>query len=444
MKRTNRSIVVLAVAALLSTLLSNVAFGDAVADTDIHIEGTEATDTYTNTLTVDIHTHPEHCPSGGDMNAVEVAFSNSSSAGPWTVVKADGDDWPTGNCVDGAKPAATSFEWTLASGADGTRTVHVRFRHGNTSVTSADAIIVDTTAPVITDAGPTAGPDGSGGWYTVAVLNQFTASDTGGSGLADPAQAAFNVSSGSNEGAAVTIPSGTVADVAGNVADSIDSGAFKIDLSNPSIAITSHADGDTVSTDSITVVGTASDAVSGLAGVTVNGLAATLGANDAFSRVIALECGPNDITATATDNAGRQSSTDTITVNRTCGSSGDWSAVRQPINANGTSTFKAGKGVIPVKFQWLDEDGNVVKDASIAPQDAELILTRTGGAGTAGPVTENLTTGSANTGWVFRYDEADGNYVYNLSAKGLSAGTYTVEIHHDDAGSSDPYEFAVS
>lgn len=122
---------------------------------------------------------------------------------------------------------------------------------------------------------------------------------------------------------------------------------------------------------------------------------------------------------------------------------GDWSAVRQPINANGTSTFKAGKGVIPVKFQWLDEDGNVVKDANVAPQDAELILTRVSG-GTPGTVTESLTTGSANTGCVFRYDEVEGNYVYNLSAKGLSAGTYAVEIHHGDVGTSDAYLFTVA
>ena len=44
-------------------------------------------------------------------------------------------------------------------------------------------------------------------------------------------------------------------------------------------------------------------------------------------------------------------------------------------------------------------------------------------------------SGSANTGNMFRYDETDGRYIFNLSTKGFTAGTYRVYAIPDDGNS---------
>ena len=71
----------------------------------------------------------------------------------------------------------------------------------------------------------------------------------------------------------------------------------------PSIAIGSPAGGSTLSTPTVEVSGTASD-TGVLESVSVNGVAATLGAGGAWSATVPLVAGANTITATATDQAG--------------------------------------------------------------------------------------------------------------------------------------------
>jgi hypothetical protein len=95
-------------------------------------------------------------------------------------------------------------------------------------------------------------------------------------------------------------------------------------------------------------------------------------------------------------------------------------AVQQPINADGSSVFKAGKGVVPVKFS-LAVDG--VPTCTLPA--ATIALTRLTGAVT-GPVNESEFVMPADSDSSFRIDSCQ--YVYNLSLKSLSAGTYRVEI----------------
>lgn len=95
-------------------------------------------------------------------------------------------------------------------------------------------------------------------------------------------------------------------------------------------------------------------------------------------------------------------------------------AVQQPINADGSSVFKAGKGVLPVKFS-LAVDGN----ATCTLPAATIALTRLSGAVT-GAVNESEFVMPADSDSSFRIDSCQ--YVYNLSLKSLSAGTYKVEI----------------
>jgi hypothetical protein len=83
--------------------------------------------------------------------------------------------------------------------------------------------------------------------------------------------------------------------------------AQRDELAGPSVAITSPADGATVSSTPTTVTGTASDNV-GVASLTVNGAPVTVAADGSWSAQVPLSAGANTITAVVTDAAG---STDT-------------------------------------------------------------------------------------------------------------------------------------
>src|SRR5207249_1826596 len=94
--------------------------------------------------------------------------------------------------------------------------------------------------------------------------------------------------------------------------------------------------------------------------------------------------------------------------------------IQQPINADGSSVFSVRRGVVPVKFT-LTQNG--VATCALPP--ATIALTRTAG-GTTGAIDESVYIGPADTGSNFRIDGCQ--YVYNLSANALGAGTYRVDI----------------
>ncbi|MBE9565907.1 MAG: PxKF domain-containing protein [Proteobacteria bacterium] len=95
---------------------------------------------------------------------------------------------------------------------------------------------------------------------------------------------------------------------------------------------------------------------------------------------------------------------------------------RPPINADGTSEWKAGR-TIPVKFMITDALGNPITNA-ICHLSVWGPLLEAAGDG----VLETAEAESADVGDTFRYDEQDGQYIYNLSTKGWGAGTYLLEV----------------
>jgi Tol biopolymer transport system component len=94
--------------------------------------------------------------------------------------------------------------------------------------------------------------------------------------------------------------------------------------------------------------------------------------------------------------------------------------VQQPVNADGTSTFNANRGVVPLKFT-LTENGSPT--CELPP--ATLRLTRIGGV-SPGPIDESLYTGSPDSGTQFRI--TDCHYHFNLSPGLLGPGGYLAEI----------------
>lgn len=95
------------------------------------------------------------------------------------------------------------------------------------------------------------------------------------------------------------------------------------------------------------------------------------------------------------------------------------SGVLQPVNADGTSIFKAGR-TVPVKFTATDSSG-----ASVTDLAATLSVTKLTEA-IEGTYVEADTNVAASTG--FRYDASTGQYIYNWSTAGLGAGTYRIRV----------------
>ena len=97
--------------------------------------------------------------------------------------------------------------------------------------------------------------------------------------------------------------------------------------------------------------------------------------------------------------------------------------VRQPINADGSSIFKRGS-TVPVKFQLRDANGNLVETAVATLSVAKI------SDDVEGTYVEAVSTSAATTGNLFR--SANGQYIFNLGTKTLTAGTYRLRIALDD------------
>lgn len=140
---------------------------------------------------------------------------------------------------------------------------------------------------------------------------------------------------------------------------------------------------------------------------------------------VAFSCGANICAADANGSSS--------TVLATGGSDPDWqpvdtlptrvATVQRPLNADGSSVFKAGRGALPVKFA-LAVDGTPT--CTLPP--ATIAFSRLSGA-ISGQVNESEYGLSSDSGSDFRVDDCQ--YVYNLGLRSVSAGTYRVEIKID-------------
>ncbi|MDT4893487.1 MAG: hypothetical protein QOE97_2522 [Pseudonocardiales bacterium] len=94
--------------------------------------------------------------------------------------------------------------------------------------------------------------------------------------------------------------------------------------------------------------------------------------------------------------------------------------VKQPINADGSSTFTAKRGVVPVKFALSD---NGVPTCDLPP--ATITVTRVGAASSQS-VDESTYISAADIGSSFRISSCQ--YDYNLAARNLGPGSYRIGI----------------
>jgi hypothetical protein len=156
---------------------------------------------------------------------------------------------------------------------------------------------IDNDPPTITaTASP---PANASGWNNADVTVTFTADDAI-SGVASITPPATLTSEGANQ--TVT---GTATDHAGNSASA--SVTVNIDKTLPSVQVSYPADGAFSNASSLTVMGSAADALSGIETITCNGTPASFSGTE-FSCAVSLDEGSNSIMVEATDRAGNYSS----------------------------------------------------------------------------------------------------------------------------------------
>jgi len=102
----------------------------------------------------------------------------------------------------------------------------------------------------------------------------------------------------------------------------------------------------------------------------------------------------------------------------------DGSFFLQPINSDGSSIFKKGS-TVPVKFKLQGTSAgikNLVAHLSVAKVSN----------GIEGTSVEAVSTSAADNGNVFRADSSGNQYIFNLSTKLLSTGTWSLRADLGD------------
>jgi uncharacterized repeat protein (TIGR03803 family) len=259
---------------------------------------------------------------------------------------------------------------------------------GNKEPAKSSTIRIDATPPSIT---ATRTPPNSAGWNNTDVTVSFTGND-GGSGV-DTLTGPVTIT-GEGTDQSVT---GTVTDKAGNSA-SITISGINIDKTPPTIqTVDVNATATSVSGAFVTFPApSASDNLSGVVGAV--DYSAVSGSS--------FPVGTSTVVCTVSDAAGNLG-TASFHVNVTY----LWSGVLPPINPDGSSVFKQGS-TIPVKFRLTGASAGITD--LVANLSYELIGT------TDGAVNEAISTSAADMGNQFRY--ADGQYIFNMATKGMTAG----------------------
>jgi hypothetical protein len=111
-------------------------------------------------------------------------------------------------------------------------------------------------------------------------------------------------------------------------------------------------------------------------------------------------------------------------------------AVLQPVDADGSSVFKAGS-TLPVKFRVCDAKGTSIGTAGVV---GSFKLVKTD-SGTGSAVNEMPVSATPDAS--FRWDPSARQWIYNLSTRNLVAGTtygYSIEL---DDGSAIPFQFGL-
>jgi len=262
---------------------------------------------------------------------------------------------------------------------------------------------IDKTAPSVAYTSA-AGTLGDNGWYTSDVTATFTGTDA----TSGPASATQTATS-SGEGSAVAVASPAFSDEAGNVtAAGADSRSFKVDKTDPVASFDSVVGNAYFGSVASAPSCTASDDVSGPAGCVVTG----------YSNLV----GTHTLTATATDNAGRTSTTQqTYTVMA-------WTikGFYQPVDMNGVLNTVKGGSTVPAKFEVF-AGSTELTDTNVVTMSATKITC------TLSTVDDIELTATGNTS--LRYDSVSGQFIYNWKTPATPGSCYRLTMKAADGSS---------
>lgn len=180
---------------------------------------------------------------------------------------------------------------------------------GNAEVVKKSVIKVDTGVPATT-AGVSLAPNSASGWYSGAPTVTLASTD-GTSGIGG-IYYNWDGAAMTPYSAAIAVPSGAhtlnyyAIDGAGN-SEPMKTLTLKLDSSGPTITL-DKPDASVMTNSSVyTIAGKVSDAVSGLAGLSINGISTPVNPDGSFSQNVPVKLGANVVTLSATDTAGNNS-----------------------------------------------------------------------------------------------------------------------------------------
>ncbi len=287
---------------------------------------------------------------------------------------------------------------------------------GNASAWSeAWKITVDNTAPTVVCDPAVA----DGAWHQNDASFPCTSVDNGPAGLANIADASFslstNVAAGTEDADASTVSHADVCDLSGNCTAVAAITGNMIDKKGPTISLTNPTAVEYTLHQVVNAAYSCADAASGVAsctGTVANGSSIYTGA-----------IGAQTFSVNSTDNVGNAAST--ASVSYTVGTYKNF-ALGTPLAMSAKDYKNA--STIPVKFTIKNIDGTSVSQA-IAHLTVNGISAKS--------------SGSANSGDLFRYDASAKQYIYNLSVKSVTnAHPNTMVITLDD-GTTRSIQFTI-
>jgi len=270
---------------------------------------------------------------------------------------------------------------------------------GNVEETQTISVRLDKSAPVVNCA------TADGQWHASDVSLACTASDSG-SGLAEPSLASFSLSTNVAEGTeSFDAPTGSheVCDAVGNCVTAGPLDGNRVDKKGPTITISAPASTSYLLNESIAADYGCADGGSGVA--------TCIGPVASGDPVDTTSPGAKSFTLSATDNVGNTAS-QSVSYNVAYGVC---------VLFDQTKAHKLGS-TVPLKLQLCDAVGSNMSMADIVLNATRL----TKKDNSASSTVED--SGNANPDSNFRFDPALSGYVFNLSTKGLSTGTWSISF----------------
>jgi hypothetical protein len=376
----------------------------------------------------------------GDGLTRTINPSGSTTVDYWIVAVGEGDTVPGCNALDGTPATITvnapagvivsptsrtytrckvgsnnygqSFSFTSATPGLYTIDVSVSDAGPGSYETSAARFylrVLDNTPPLITPS--IGGTLGNNGWYTSDVTVSWSVVDNESTITSSPC-----TSTTIDEDTAGTTLTCSATSAGGTASESV---TIKRDATDPEVSL----EGDLLDSDSYyywfvpeAPTCAASDAMSGL-----DGECSVSGYGDGV--------GPHTVTASATDMAGNDASSDSHTYTVL---SWTLSGFYQPVDMGGVWNTVKGGSTVPFKFEIFAGSAELTNTSAVASLTATLVPCEAGAP-------EDAVEATATGGTSLRYDAGEGQFIFNWQTPRQPGKCYEVTVTAQDGSEISAY-----